>query len=296
MYNKKLETFIQVADFGSISKAAVNMFISPTAVMQQINQLEKQFNLKLFTRSNQGLQLSEAGKSIYADVKYIMQYSNESLLRARRVADESEYLIRIGTSLMNNSQNISNLFNQISNIDSRFQFHVVPFDDYRDSYQQTVATLGKMIDIIVGVYGFSTWMNGVCSTLELDLTPIYCAISSKHRLATKQILEIEDLYGETIFVPKEGDSCYLDTIRKDFILNHPKIKLVTVNHYDLTIYNQCETTNNIALTTKYWETVHPMLMTVPVNWNYSVPFGLLYSQRPSKGVGNLINMVKKIRE
>ena len=34
MYNKQLETFIQVADLGSFSKAADAMYISPTAVMK----------------------------------------------------------------------------------------------------------------------------------------------------------------------------------------------------------------------------------------------------------------------
>ena len=43
IYNKQLETFISVADAGSFNKAAENMFITPTAVIKQINLLE---NLK----------------------------------------------------------------------------------------------------------------------------------------------------------------------------------------------------------------------------------------------------------
>ena len=37
MYNHQLDTFIQVADAGSFSKAAEALFISSTAVMKQIN-------------------------------------------------------------------------------------------------------------------------------------------------------------------------------------------------------------------------------------------------------------------
>ena len=40
IYNKQLETFISVADAGSFNKAAENMFITPTAVIKQINLLE----------------------------------------------------------------------------------------------------------------------------------------------------------------------------------------------------------------------------------------------------------------
>ena len=37
MYNPQLETFIQVVEAGSFKKAAEKMFISPPAVINQIN-------------------------------------------------------------------------------------------------------------------------------------------------------------------------------------------------------------------------------------------------------------------
>ena len=40
MYNHLLDTFIAVADCGSFTKAAGKLFISPTAVMKQMNALE----------------------------------------------------------------------------------------------------------------------------------------------------------------------------------------------------------------------------------------------------------------
>ena len=40
MYNHQLDTFIQAADAGSFSRAAELLYISPTAVMKQINLLD----------------------------------------------------------------------------------------------------------------------------------------------------------------------------------------------------------------------------------------------------------------
>ena len=51
MYNSLLETFITAADCGSLSKAAEKLFLSPTAVMKQLNLLENHLNLKLIERS-----------------------------------------------------------------------------------------------------------------------------------------------------------------------------------------------------------------------------------------------------
>lgn len=66
MYNKHLETFICVADFGSFSKAADKLYISSTAVIKQINLLEQELGLQLFERTHRGISLTKAGRSIRA--------------------------------------------------------------------------------------------------------------------------------------------------------------------------------------------------------------------------------------
>ena len=76
MYNLQLETFIVVADLGSFNKAAEALYITPPAVTKQINLLEKDLEVQLFVRTHRGLILTEAGKSLYKDAKYIIQYCN----------------------------------------------------------------------------------------------------------------------------------------------------------------------------------------------------------------------------
>lgn len=46
MYEPMLDTFLAVADCGSFTKAAEQLFISPTAIMKQMNSLENS-NYKL---------------------------------------------------------------------------------------------------------------------------------------------------------------------------------------------------------------------------------------------------------
>ncbi len=72
MYNPQLETFICVADAGSFSKAAEKLYISSPAVIKQINSLEDSLNLQLFERTHRGIVLTEAGKSLYQDAKYLI--------------------------------------------------------------------------------------------------------------------------------------------------------------------------------------------------------------------------------
>ena len=51
MYNPALDIFIAVADLGSFTKAAGQFYLSPTAVMKQINALEQHLEVKLFDRT-----------------------------------------------------------------------------------------------------------------------------------------------------------------------------------------------------------------------------------------------------
>ena len=83
MYNPQLETFLRVADAGSFNKAAEELFITPPAVIKQITSLETSLDLQLFVRSPRGLKLTEAGKSIYRDAQYVVQYCKDSVVRAK---------------------------------------------------------------------------------------------------------------------------------------------------------------------------------------------------------------------
>lgn len=65
VYNPQLETFIRVADAGSFNKAAEQSYITPTAVIKQINLLEADLGVKLFARTHRGLTLTKAGMSLY---------------------------------------------------------------------------------------------------------------------------------------------------------------------------------------------------------------------------------------
>ncbi|MDE7212602.1 MAG: LysR family transcriptional regulator, partial [Lachnospiraceae bacterium] len=73
MYNPQLETFLKVADAGSFNKAAEQSYITPTAVIKQMNLLEADLGVKLFERTHRGLKLTNAGSSLYDDAKYIIQ-------------------------------------------------------------------------------------------------------------------------------------------------------------------------------------------------------------------------------
>ena len=73
MLNPQLNTFIQVAENGSFSKAAEKLYITPSAVIQQINNLEKELQVSLFIRTRHGTQLTPAGEYLFQQAGSLLQ-------------------------------------------------------------------------------------------------------------------------------------------------------------------------------------------------------------------------------
>lgn len=94
----QLDTFIQVAELGSFSKAASALYISPTAVIKQMNILESNLGITLFNRTHQGLTLTSAGQSLLSDARHIIRVCDEAAERARKANDAERNVIRIGSS------------------------------------------------------------------------------------------------------------------------------------------------------------------------------------------------------
>ena len=152
MYNPHLETFVHVADAGSFNKAAEELFITPPAVIKQITSLEASLDIKLFIRSPRGLTLTEAGKSLYRDAKYIIQYCKESVVRAKNAAEDGDRVIRIGTSPMTPGQFLLDLWPSIHAHCPDIKFKLVPYENTPENAREILRSLGQNIDIVAGPF------------------------------------------------------------------------------------------------------------------------------------------------
>ncbi len=145
MYNPQLETFLCVAESGSFNKAAEKLYISPPAVIKQINLLEESLNLQLFVRTHRGLKLTEAGKSLCQDAKYIIQYCKDSVTRARNAMQQTEQVIRIGTSPMTPAQVLVDLWPKVQKYCPNIKFQLIPFDNTPENAREILGNLGANI-------------------------------------------------------------------------------------------------------------------------------------------------------
>lgn len=295
MYNPQLETFIKVADAGSFNKAAEQSFITPTAVIKQINLLEAGLGVALFDRTHRGLTLTKAGKSLYRDSKYIIQYCRDSVVRAKNAMQQDEQIIRIGTSPMTPAQVLLALWPKVHEHYPNMKFQLVPFENTPENAKEILANLGQNIDIVAGIFDETLLDLRKCEGFELMRNPICCAVSINHPLAEKDKLKVTDLYGENLMLIHRGWSHYVDKLRDDLWMNHPQIKIIDFEFYNVSVFNQCENSNDILMAIDSWQSVHPLLKIIPVEWDYSIPYGLLHSPEPTKTVQDFLSIIQTIK-
>lgn len=294
MYYPALDTFLVVADLGSFTKAAEQLYISPTAVMKQMNALEKHLDLTLLERTSAGVQLTPAGEIIYRDAKYLMDYSEKSIAAAKNASHTYDTTFCVGTSLLNPAKPFMDLWYRVNHDFPDYKLHLVPFEDNHEGILGEIKKLGEKFDFLIGVCDSKAWLS-LCRFLPLGRYRKMIAVSREHRLSTKTCLDISDLYGETLMMVQRGDSGVNDFIRNDLQTNHPQIHIEdTPPFYDLSVFNRCAETGNVLLSIECWQDVHPGLVTIPVNWEYSIPYGLLYSLHAPDDVLRFVQTVKKL--
>lgn len=294
MYNPQLETFLRVADAGSFSRAAEEAYITPTAVIKQINLLEESLGVKLFDRTHRGLTLTKAGRSLYQDAKYIIQYCRDSVARAKNAMLEDTNVIRVGSSPMTPAQILMQLWSKVNETCPDIKFQIVPFDNTPENAREILGNLGKRIDIMGGIFDETMLALRGCAGLELARAPFGCAVSIHHRLASRDKLQLSDLYGENLMLMHRGWSHYVDQLRDDLWQHHPQIHIVDFDFYNMDVFNRCESTNDVLLAISGWASVHPLLKVLPVEWDYSIPYGILHSPEPSPIVQWFLDVAKVV--
>lgn len=294
MFHPLLHTFVVAADCGSFTRAAEKLYISPTAVMKQMNTLEEHLELKLIDRTPAGIALTAAGRIIYQDAKFLMDYSAKSIANARAAAHAADTTFCVGTSLLNPAKPFMDLWYRVNKDFPEYKLHLVPFEDNHEGILSEIGKLGEKFDFLIGVCDSKSWLS-LCSFLPLGRYRKMIAVPRGHRLAAKPVIEMEDLYGETLMMVCRGDSGVNDFLRNDLEQNHPQIHIEDMPpFYDMSVFNRCAETGKVLLTIECWRDVHPGLVSIPVNWQYSIPYGLLYSREAPEDVRRFVDAVEKL--
>lgn len=206
MNNKWLESFIQVAQEGSVTAAAAKLFISPQALLQQMNLLEAEVGTELLVRSRSGIALTLAGREFLSGANKMLDVYQRTLSRCQLIS-RAENTVRIPAS---NNVVIPQLMERTCAQFSRQTGIIVEFipnDHYENWFDDF---LNLKYDIVE-----HHTLDGLCPQgvhfEYLDHVQSYMIMNEYHPLAKKKSLLPEDLDGCRIMVQKNTGNLFTYT-------------------------------------------------------------------------------------
>jgi LysR family nitrogen assimilation transcriptional regulator len=93
---KKLAAFTKAVDLASISRAAVSLHLTQSALSQQLSSLEASMGVQLLARSQQGVYPTQAGRLLYRHAQQIMRSVDEAVAEVRARGEGVSGRVSIG--------------------------------------------------------------------------------------------------------------------------------------------------------------------------------------------------------
>lgn len=294
MYNKYLEVFIEVANTGSFSKAGEKLFISPTAVMKQMNLMESELGLSLLNRTNHGITLTEVGKQIYDDAKLIIDYTDKAIKKAQKLQNQNTHFVTIGTSLICPCKPLLDIWYKVNDKYPEFKIKIVPFEENHSNVLSTLNNNGATLDFLVSPGDSQEWLKDF-SFFKLGTYRFCIAVPITNPLSKKKELSFKDLSGEKIAAITTGKSKQNQDIVNKIKQNCKNVEIIDAPlYYDMNLFNKCEENGYLLVTLECWKDIHPAFKTIPISSGESMPYGIIYSKEPSDDASKFLDIVKTV--
>ncbi|MBB3656895.1 DNA-binding transcriptional LysR family regulator [Rhizobium sp. BK650] len=97
MNPRQLKTFLAVARHGNFTRAASEINLAQSSLSDQMQALEEETGVQLFTRSRQGVTLTPAGDMLKAYAQEILALNDEAMAAVRTAAGSRGQTLSIGT-------------------------------------------------------------------------------------------------------------------------------------------------------------------------------------------------------
>ena len=280
MNSRQVTALMTINTYKSFSKAAEKLYLSPQALMKQIQALENEIGFIIFKRSYRGVELTEQGR-IYIEGFVHLQAEYSTLLEACCKQFKTEQTLTLGT--LSNSpmfiySKILPIFNQeYPNI--RISFTSCPIESRFHLLRQ------KKIDLCLSTDKLKI------SDPDLLFTPLFptefsCVVSKQHPLANQSHLLLSDLKGMRVACANVQWYC---EIQEQFSSNQ-----VELYETDFSYLKVCFE-NGIYLS-EVPNVIYPDgIISIPLNDTFYSYIGIASLRSPSSAVQSYIEIAKNYK-
>ena len=194
---RKLNIFITVCKYGSMSKAGENLYMSQPAISQAIHDLEEELNIKLFDRIKRQLILTHAGKTLLEYARRILLLVEEAENNISDIANMNRGRLRIGSSTTIGTYLLPKLIGEFK---KSYQKIDIPF-----VIDNTQVIKDKILDYEIDV----ALVEGPVHSDDIIVKPcyddqLYLICSKDHPWASRKIINPNEIKGENFIIREPG--------------------------------------------------------------------------------------------
>ena len=284
MYSTQIKTFLTVCEKGSFNKAAAELYITPSAVLQQINSLEKRLSVQLMVRNRGGVELTPAGDYLNKEASSWTRRGDTILEEVRYIA-EKENTISIGTSILEKCRLLYELWMLYSSRNDNVKINMVSIDADHHIPSQT--------DLVESINSGVPWMKE-WEFIKICDVPFGIAASERNPFSKREKLSPEELRGETIICFRDDGS---DAIQGVFeCLKSHDIKLDIHDYPSDALLWGSGFKDQLILVPMCWKDILPGMKLIPCTWDYVLPYGIFYRKNVSERVRSFLSFIRKTYE
>lgn len=279
MLSPHVKTFFAVVENGSFSKAAEQLFLTPSAVLHQIRSLEKEIGTELFLRSSKGVTLSPAGEYLEQHGRALLQMDTD-LRRGILAAASREESICIGTSMLEKCRLLYDLWVLFSEEEPGFGIQMVNISQGSGIPEQA--------DLIESLNSGIPWMRE-WKFFEICRVPFGCAVVSDHPLAKKESISFADLRGETVHSINGGTCETIVSLLNQLRENGAN---VVVNFGEgMNMFWESAFKRDIELVPICFHDILINMKVIPLEQDFLLPYGIFYRSNASSAVRRFLDFV-----
>ncbi|MFC1774543.1 LysR family transcriptional regulator [Pseudomonadota bacterium] len=234
-----LKAFIAVADSGSFSLAAEQLFLTQPAISKRVSALENELEARLFDRIGRGVSLTEAGQALLPRARNILLDLEDSVRALSNLSGEVHGTLRFGTSHHIGLHRLPPVLKEFVHVYPEVRLDI----RFMDSEEACLAVEHGELELAIVTLPPSP--ANILQTEKVWDDPLAIMVALDHPLAHKRRLSLRDLASHPVILPATGT--YTRQIAE-----------AAFKDVDLHL--------DIALSTNYLETIH-MLVSVGIGWS-----------------------------
>ncbi len=192
---QQLRYLVAIAEYGSINAAATNLFASQSNLSTAVRDLEREFGITIFTRSNRGVTPTNEGTELLGYARQVLEQAD---MLENRYTGHGSTQVRLAVSTQHYAFSVEAFIKTIEDCSGQSEYDFVLREAATGQIISDVATFRSEIGILYTDSFNQRVLEKAFEDANLEFHPLFDAdahifVGENHPLAGKDIVQPEEL-------------------------------------------------------------------------------------------------------